>query len=398
MRIASVVSILIVPGLLGCSDDSGAPPDSRAPKDVSQPKDLASSDQAPAGDVGPLPDGKPKVDTPALVDAAPKPDAAPKIDGAPKPDTAKPLDAAKAPDAKKPDAAPTLDGGNACAPNPCQHGGTCTSTSGGPSCTCTAGWKGTICQTATYCDVLYRLTGTFHTTNAPLIGQFSKTVGTNAALPPFSPTRTTPFTPAAFPSGYIRLRFPNGSGVPVAGPVSIVEYFMPMEFSVTTAGTTVNTNVDHSAGLLQLGGTPPKIGDPPALGRACAAVASGTLSGTTLTWSACSAVPTGAASWTFSNAVSGDAGCLHRMSVWGNVNCTAGFCSFVSGLGNQRETWDQMLQPFTFSGTNLATATFTMAEVQTPNSTNVNTYIAFAATSVVKVECDTTSPITCDEQ
>ena len=39
-----------------------------------------------------------------------------------------------------------------------------------------------------------------------------------------------------------------------------------------------------------------------------------------------------------------------------------------------------------------------MAEVQTPNSTNVNTYIAFAATSVVKVECDTTSPITCDEQ
>jgi hypothetical protein len=257
---------------------------------------------------------------------------------------------------------------------------------------------GSDSATASYCDVLYRITGTFKTTNAPLIGTFTKAVGTNASLPQFNPARTTPFTATAFPSGFIRLRFPNLGGAPAAGPVKVVEYFLPMEFSTSTLGTTVNTDVDHSAGLLQLSGTPQVIGDPPALSRGCAAVASGTLSGTTLTWDSCSAAPDDTTSWTFSKAQSADPGCLQRMSSWGNVNCTSGLCGMVTGLGNQRETWDQMLNSFQFTGTNLATATFSMAEVQTPNTNNVKTYVAFTASSVVKIECDTAGPVVCDEQ
>jgi hypothetical protein len=327
----------------------------------------------------------------AQPDAA-QPDAA-QSDAA-QPDAAQP-DAAQ-PDAAQPDVAqPDVD---LCSPNPCLHGGTCTAGGGSYTCTCTAGWKGTTCQTPSYCDVLYRTTGTFRTTNAPLIGQFTKAVGTNASLPSFKPARTTPFTPKVFPSGFVRLRFPNLKGAPAAGAVKLVEYYLPMEFSVTSLGTKVNTDIDHSAGMLKLGGTPQVIGDPPVLSRGCAAVASGTLSGTKLTWGKCSAVPDGTTSWTFTKAQSNDPGCLHRMSSWGNVNCTSGFCGMVTGLGNQRETWDQLLNAFQFTGTNLATATFSMAEVQTPNTTSVKTYVTIKATSVVKVECDTAGPVACDEQ
>jgi hypothetical protein len=374
---------LVVIMLSGCGDDGAAVPDSAAGKD-STPKTEARTTDLPTGsDQGPVPDG------PKLVDGA-KPDAGPipdmnKLDGA-KPDAAKG-------DAKKPDGA-----GTKCTPNPCQHGGTCTPTSAGFTCTCTAGWKGTTCQTASYCDVVYRVTGSFHSTDVPLVGQFTKPVGTNAALPAFNPARTTPFTPAAFGAGFFRLRFPNLAGAPAAGAVQIVEAYMPMEFTVNSLGTVVNSDVDQSAGLLALSGNPQQIGDPPVLSRACAAVASGTLAGTSLTWGACSAIPDNTTSWTFAKAQSGDPGCLHRMSVWGNVTCTSGFCNLVPGTGNQHQTWDQKLNTFTFSGTNYATATFTMAEVQAPNLTSVKTFLAITATSVLKVECDTAAPLSCDEK
>jgi len=86
------------------------------------------------------------------------------------------------------------------------------------------------------------------------------------------------------------------------------------------------------------------------------------------------------------------------MSVWGNVTCASGFCNLVPGTGNQRQTWDQKLNTFTFSGTNYATATFTMAEVQAPNLTDVKTFLALTATGVLKVECDSAAPLTCDEK
>jgi hypothetical protein len=325
---------------------------------------------------------KPSPDGPAPDGA--KPDAPkPQPDGAPKPDAPKPQ-----PDGPK----------TACSPNPCLNGGTCSVTSSGFSCACAAGWKGTTCQTASFCDVVYRVNAVFKTTDAPIIGQFTKNVGTNAATPPFNPARTTPFTPAAFAAGFMRLRFPSLNGVPAAGPVKIVELYMPMEFGVNSLGTNVNTDIDQSAGMLALAGTPPQIGDPPTLSRACAPVASGTLTGTTLSWGACSAVPDNTTTWTFAKAVSGDPGCLNRMSTWGNVTCTSGMCGLVSGTGNQRQTWDQKLNSFTFSGTNYATATFTMAEVQTPNVTGVKTFSSYSATSVVKVECDNSAPLTCDEK
>ena len=405
MRATSwVVLAMLIGSLGGCGDDGATTQDSAPVVDLGPQADAGPDTASPDG--APAPDTQP-TDTSPATDATP--DAAQLDAGQPdavqpdavQPDAAQP-DAgqpdAGQPDAAQPDAAQPDATAIGCTPNPCQHGGSCTPTAGGYTCTCAAGWKGPTCMTPSYCDVVYRVSGSFHTTNAPLIGQFTKAVGTNASLPPFSPARTTPFTPTAFANGFMRLRFPNLGGAPAPGMVALVEYYMPMEFSVTTLGTTVNTDVDHSAGMLQLSGTPPVIGDPPTLSRGCAAVASGTLTGTTLAWGSCSAVPDGTTSWTFTKAQSSDPGCLHRMSSFGNVSCTSGLCGMVGGLGNQRETWDQMLSSFQFSGSNLATATFTMAEVQTPNTTNVRTYVAITATSVVKVECDTAGPLTCDEQ
>jgi len=383
MRRVFVISFLIG-SLGGCSDDSGQAPGS----DGSTWRDLAKTT-----------DGVKNTDGPRIVDGLAMVDGAPRLESSVSDDLKRPDGALQQDGTSKLDTKKTDGVAAKCSPNPCQHGGTCSPTSAGFTCGCTAGWKGTLCETASYCDVLYRVTGTFHTTEAPLIGQFSKTVGTNATQPSFNPASTTPFTPSAFPKGFLRLRFPNAAGAPAAGPVKIIEYFMPMEFSVNTVGTVVNTDVDHSAGLLQLSGSPQAIGNPPALGRTCAAVASGTLTGTTLTWETCGANPDNSIDWTFAKAVSGDPGCLHRMSVWGNVNCSAGLCNLVPGTGNQRQTWDQKLKSFVFSGTNLATATFTMEEVQTPNVTSVKTFIGLKATSVVKVECDTTgNPLVCDEQ
>ncbi len=382
MKVIRSAAAFLVLAAIGCGDDSGTVPDVGVKKEAS-----VASEAGPKPDLGPAPDGV-KPDAPKPSPDGPRPDGAkpsdgPKPDGAPKPDAPKP-----SPDGPK----------TACTPNPCLNGGTCSPTSSGFSCACSAGWKGTTCQTASFCDVVYRVTGVFKTTDAPIIGQFTKNVGANAATPPFNPARTTPFTPAAFAAGFMRLRFPSLNGAPAAGPVKIIEFYMPMEFSVSSLGTNVNTDIDQSAGMLALAGTPPQIGDPPALDRVCGPVATGTLTGTTLSWGACSAVPDNTTSWTFAKAVSNDPGCLHRMSTWGNVVCTSGMCGLVTGTGNQRQTWDQKLNSFVFSGTNYATATFTMAEVQTPNVTSVKTFSSYSATSVLKVECDNTAALTCDEK
>jgi len=327
---------MVLLAAVGCSDDNGVTPD------------LGSSREASVKtEAGPLPDGTGTPDG-SKPDTGPAPDGA-KLDGPA-------LDVAK------------LDGPKTDAPK------------------------------ASYCDVVYRMAGVFKTTDAPLIGQFTKNVGSNATVPSFDPAKTTPFTPTAFTAGFMRLRFPSVNGAPAAGTVRIVEAYMPMEFTVNSLGTNVVTDIDQSAGLLALAGSPLAIGDPPTLSRTCGTVATGTLSGTTLTWAACSAIPDNTTTWTFAKAQSNDPGCMHRMSTYGHVKCTAGFCNLVTGTGNQRQTWDQKLNAFTFSGTNYATATFTMAEVQSPNLTSVKTFLSFAAQSVIKVECDTAAPLTCDEQ
>ncbi len=56
----------------------------------------------------------------------------------------------------------------------------------------------------------------------------------------------------AWPSGYVRLRFTtNTEGTtPAANPfVQLIEYYMPIEFTVSTMGTDVTTNVGNGSAV-----------------------------------------------------------------------------------------------------------------------------------------------------
>jgi hypothetical protein len=259
-----------------------------------------------------------------------------------------------------------------------------------------------------YTDVIYRITGSFAVTSTPF-GAGDQTftgLNTNASTPGFRGMgNTTPFSrpPAAggtaFTNGFARLRFTNGpAGTPVAGPVSLVEWYFPMEFT-QTRGATLAVNVDHSVGLLAAGLTNCGGGDAactnhaPTLARPCTARATGAIAGTTLTWGACAPAPTMMNSWSFARAraVSG-AGCATGYTGWGTINCTAG-CTFVpaAGVGDSYQTWNQALRAFTFSGTNYATATFTMVGMQIPNGTGQSTtLLTITGSTVLATRCGST--------
>ena len=99
----------------------------------------------------------------------------------------------------------------------------------------------------------------------------------------------SPFDPAVYTRGFVRLRFPAMNGMPVAGAVQLIEYYMPIEFLVMgPLMTNVMTNLDSSAGLLQytnvgcpmgysgcITGLSDNVG--PTINRPCTAVASGTV-------------------------------------------------------------------------------------------------------------------------
>jgi hypothetical protein len=119
----------------------------------------------------------------------------------------------------------------------------------------------------------------------------------------------------------------------------------------------------------------------------------GAIAGTTLTWGACAPAPTMMNSWSFARAraVSG-AGCATGYTGWGTINCTAG-CTFVpaAGVGDSYQTWNQALRAFTFSGTNYATATFTMVGMQIPNGTGQSTtLLTITGSTVLATRCGST--------
>jgi hypothetical protein len=283
--------------------------------------------------------------------------------------------------------------------------------SGGASITCqvSASWSGgaPTCE-ASYCDVVYQITGTFRVSDAPqACGNVTNTVSTNGSTPSLESGATTPFTAASeFNGGFIRLRFPDGGGQPITGAVGLVEYYLPIEFELTAcAFVDLITNVDHSVGLLALTGSPPTIPSSPQLWRPCQSWANGSLTNTTLTWGTCSAQPTaGDMGWSADNAVAGagDTGCALRMSVWGHVGCSGLGCFAVPGRGNQRATWDQFLNSFAFSqSTDLTTATFTMAEVQIPEGTNegnTRTWVAITSATPIHHQCGPVTAMTCDDE
>jgi hypothetical protein len=228
---------------------------------------------------------------------------------------------------------------------------------------------------------------------------------TNATLPSFENGETTPFNPTDFTTAFIRLRFPEAGGSPGEGDVALIEYYLPVEFLVDCTGTDVTTDVDHSVGLLEMSGTPPEVHASPGLSRPCQPWATGQLSGTNLDWSACDVVPPASGNWWSHDDAQAGAGdtttaCAMRMSVWGNVTCSGWFCGFVPNLGNQLNTWDQLLNSFVFSGTDYSTATFSMSEVQVPESTSesdTRTWVTIDSATPIHVECGAISQLTCDE-
>lgn len=258
------------------------------------------------------------------------------------------------------------------------------------------------------CDVVYSFVGQFRISDAPMAcGNTTNQVETNASNPAMEGGATTPFTvTSVFQQAYLRLRFPESGGNPVTGHVQLIEYYLPLEFVTDCTGAFVTTDVDHSLGLLAMSGAPPQIPASPSVHRPCVGWATGVLAGTTLDWSACDVVPPATGNnWSHALAQAGPGdettACAMRMSVWGHVGCTGWACGFVSNLGNQRNTWDQLLLSFTFSGTNYRTATFSMPEVQLPESTSdtsTRTWLSILSATPVHVECGAVSTLTCDEQ
>jgi hypothetical protein len=294
---------------------------------------------------------------------------------------------------------------NECSPNPCQNGGSCTDGVNSYTCNCVGGYTGTNCQTApapTFCDVVYRLTADFRVADPPTLGSpFTVAVGTNTANPSLNSGHTTPFTVASsFDNAFVRIRYPATGGNPVASSAEVIEYYMPLDFATTQTGTTVTTRVDHSVGLLGMTGNPPSIPVSPTLNRACISRGSGTFSGTVLNWAECSVVPPASGlGWSPDNAQApNDPGCFNRMSVWGAVTCSGIGC-FAVTTGEQRATWDQFFDSFTFSGSDLRTATFSTPEVQIPESTSetsTRTYIKIKSATPIHVECGEVAELTCD--
>ena len=234
---------------------------------------------------------------------------------------------------------------------------------------------------------------------------FSRSVGSNNSTPPFSGGATTPFTGASsFDDGFMRIRFPEAGGDPTAGQVELIEYYMPLEFDFNgCGGVTVTTNVDHSVGMLGMTGNPPTIPVSPSLNRPCTSWASGDVSGTSLTWQTCDVIPNGTNGWNHASAQGNgvnEEGCFTRMSVWGAVECSGFACGFVPGLGNQRNTWEQLMSNATFSGTNYRTASFSLPEVEIPESTSnteTRTFLTISSATPVHVECGLETAMTCNE-
>ncbi len=294
-----------------------------------------------------------------------------------------------------------------------------------------------------FCDVVYAVGGgtcatptrgaRFHSIKTGLGAMNTYyDVGTNCAAPRRGTGGGTavasPFTPAAFPRGFVRLRFPASGGAPTAGAIEVIEYYVPIEFTVSSAGSTmVETNVDHSAGLLRyattgcasgVSGCLTGVSDTaaPALDRRCAPVASGTVAGTSVSWGAC-AVSTPApcsgtgctasmAQLNWTPAMSQDSamgpGCLTNANSWGGVYCASGFCAFVPGTGAPvNATWDQRLPTMTFSSTDYGATgtTLTLTEMTIPDDPNdVYSGTQIVTATAVHVECGALAALTCDEE
>lgn len=340
----------------------------------------------------------------------------------------------------------TLDG--ATATYTCSAGYTMT---GSATRTCAVGgWSGsapTCTAPQRYCDVVYRTAtgttehGVFHIYNNSIAAiSASPAIGINDLLPQYGNTpnfitMNTPFTPAAYPTGWIRMRYnANAAGTaPVAGPVRLIEFFAPVDATPVNLSAgflgsiSVRIAIDGAAGLLQTttvgcpGGAarcPVLVNNTPVIQRTCGEIATGTVSGTSITWDTCSIpAPAGTTgtpnstqlNWTPAQSVAmpapADPGCVRDMVAWGGISCLGASglasCGSAGALTTSptSSVWDQKLPTITLSGTNYATANGTIPEFIIPE-TDANTYTGARVNNapVVRVECGTLAELTCDDQ
>lgn len=266
-----------------------------------------------------------------------------------------------------------------CEPNPCQNGGSCAlSGLGAPECECVDSYHGEHCELApdsTHCVLDYEL----------VLGNGDDgdaATGSNIRI------RDTAFaigdgTHAAGP-GRLLLRVPSdGAGGPAAGPVELLYYHLPQQFETTSAGITIATAVEaFSPALDALDNT--------------TAVARGTLSlGATpaIEWAACE-YPAGHddSTTSFTPDVQGTGpGCLSPYRSVGNVHCTDASmladCStggLDAGDNPQDETWEQALEPFSFTR---ELQSFSMAFMRVPNRSPSRTAIRWGG-ALKSIDCD----------
>ncbi len=284
---------------------------------------------------------------------------------------------------------------------------------GAPTRTCGAtGWSGAAptclaSSCGTHTDVVYRLTATFEIAGTTFgVGNQTFTgLTNNASTPPFtSTTNSSPFIGGGtFARGFARLRFTNSaSGVPGAGTVRLVEWYLPLEFTQTN-GATLHANNDHSLNLLNNPGSLSNCGGgdatctnhTPTVNRTCASNATGTLSGTMLSWGTCSPTATGTNSWSYANSArsAAGAGCATGFVQYGNNTTSSGLVP-ASGKGDAYQVYNQQLAAITFSGTTYPTATWTMARFQIPNGTGQsNTWVTITSATPIGTDCGTTAGV-----
>ncbi len=284
--------------------------------------------------------------------------------------------------------------------------------SGNATRTCQAtGWSGSAptCMASTcgsYTDVVYRLTATLAVkgTTFRIGNQTSTGLTSNRTTPPFaSNTNRTPFTGSSsngtFTRGFARLRFGNdASGKPIAGTVRLVEWYVPLELT-HTAGATLYANNDHSVGIIDNPGSLSNCGGDdatctdhvPRVNRTCAANASATLSGTTLTWATCTPAWSGENSWNYRSARGArGAGCATGYVQSGNTTTSSRLVP-ASGKGDLYQTYNQQLARITFNSTNYLTATWTMEQIQIPNDTDKsNTWLTITNATPIGTDCGST--------
>ncbi|MGC4121715.1 MAG: calcium-binding EGF-like domain-containing protein [Myxococcales bacterium] len=218
-----------------------------------------------------------------------------------------------------------------CTPNPCLNGGTCTPATGGDfTCACAGTWTGKTCNEKCGQSTLitYAITGKF------------KLSGTTAGMGdgewslPGTDIRTggTPAVTAAT----LTLRV-DADGKHAAITAFDLGHNVHQKPSM---GPEIWTNILHTSKKSECG------------------VAKGTITGTTLTWDACTLPANyGKKEWVTSEVASG-AGCLMEAGSEGNIYCSGGTCN-LGGLtaGDNAVTrppqWPQPLSAFNFAAADL---------------------------------------------